>query len=129
MKGWIVITILLAVLLGGCANTAATNQSPATASTPVIVALAPDIPTAALVNTSCADDKVNSIGSSITSSYSFTSVEEVVSWFCAGAGFEDILSALETEELTGLPAEDLLRLRAEGLGWEEIWNVSGLNDR
>lgn len=48
-----------------------------------------------------------------------------MSWFCKGAEFEDIMVALETEELNGTAAEDLLQMRAEGLSWEEIWQVVG----
>ena len=74
----------------------------------------------------CATGDANKIGESIASSYSFTTTEEVMTWFCQGAEFEDILTALETEEITGTAAEDMLQMRAEGLTWDEIWQVVGL---
>lgn len=75
----------------------------------------------------CATEDANKIGESITKSYPFTSPEEVMTWFCQGAEFEDILTALETEEVNGTAAEDMLLMRAEGLTWEEIWEVVGFN--
>ena len=74
----------------------------------------------------CATKDANKMGESIAGSYPFTSTEEVMSWFCQGAEFEDILTALETEEITGTAAEDMLQMRAEGLSWDEIWLVIGL---
>lgn len=68
------------------------------------------------------------IGQSIAESYVFTTTEEVMTWFCEGAEFEDILVALETEEHTGTTAEDMLAMRAEGLSWEEIWLVVGFTE-
>lgn len=75
---------------------------------------------------SCATAEVTRIGQSIADSYPFTTVAEVMSWFCQGAEFEDILIALETEELNGTDAEEMLQMRAEGLSWEEIWQVVDL---
>ena len=73
----------------------------------------------------CASAEINQIGQSIAEDYAFTTGQEVMSWFCNGADFEDILMALETEELNGTPAEDMLELRAEGLSWDDIWLIIG----
>ena len=66
------------------------------------------------------------IGQGIADEYEFTSYNEVMTWFCDGAEFEDILVALQTEELSDTPAEDMLAMLAEGFSWEEIWLVVGL---
>jgi alkylation response protein AidB-like acyl-CoA dehydrogenase len=51
-----------------------------------------------------------------------------MTWFCSGAEFEDILVALQTEDQTGTPAEEMLVMLAEGFTWEEIWLVIGLTE-
>lgn len=71
----------------------------------------------------CPGESTNTIGQGIADEYEFTSYEEVMSWFCDGAEFEDILVALQTEEQTGIIAEEMLEMLAEGLSWEEIWLV------
>ena len=68
----------------------------------------------------CLDGEVSPIGGAIAEEYDFTSYEEVITWFCNGAEFEDILVALETESQTGTPAD--------GFTWEEIWQQVGLTE-
>ena len=80
----------------------------------------------ATVPANCASEDANKIGASIASSYPFTTTQQVMTWFCQGAEFEDILTALETQELTGTAAVDMLQMRADGLTWDEIWQVVGL---
>ncbi len=74
----------------------------------------------------CPGESTNTIGQGIANEYEFTSYEEVMSWFCDGAEFEDILVALQTEDQTDFPAEELLEMLAEGLSWEDIWLVVDL---
>jgi hypothetical protein len=74
----------------------------------------------------CLGDEVSPVGQSIAEDYEFTSYEQVMTWFCNGAEFEDILVALETESQTGTPAEELLQMAADGLTWDEIWQMIGL---
>lgn len=82
----------------------------------------------AATSSSCAGEQAQQVAEMVASSYSFTSNEEVLTWFCAGAEFEDIALALETENTTSTAAEDMLQMRADGLTWEEIWQVVGLYD-
>ena len=86
--------------------------------TPEVEATAPD----------CLEGEVSPIGVSIADEYEFTSYEEVITWFCNGAEFEDILAALETESQTGTPAEEMLQMLADGFTWEEIWQLIGLTE-
>ena len=74
----------------------------------------------------CPGEAINTIGLGIADEYEFASYEEVMSWFCDGAEFEDILVALQTEDQTSFPAEEILVMLADGFSWEEIWLVVGL---
>ena len=74
----------------------------------------------------CPGEDTNTIGMGIAEEYEFTSYEQVMTWFCDGAEFEDILVALQTEELSDTPAEEMLVMLAEGFTWEDIWLVVDL---
>jgi hypothetical protein len=76
----------------------------------------------------CLGEEIHPIASSIAADYEFTSYEEVMTWFCNGAEFEDILTALLTEELTGAQVEEMLEMLANGFTWDEIWQVTGLTE-
>jgi len=76
----------------------------------------------------CLGGEVSPIGESIAEDYEFTDYTEVISWFCDGAEFEDILVALETESQTGTPAEEMLQMLADGFTWDEIWQLVGLTE-
>ena len=148
---------VLFLLLGtGCAGGAASPASPptGTAAPPVqpvsteaaltvtagitqaAETQAPILPSATVASTppgatsgpDCLGAEINPIASSIAADYPFTSYSEVMTWFCNGAEFEDILSALMTEELTGTPAEESLQMLADGFTWDEIWQLIGLTE-
>lgn len=74
----------------------------------------------------CPGEKRNSIGQGIADEYQFTDYDEVMGWFCQGAEFEDILVALQSEDQSDFPAEEMLAMLVEGLSWEDIWQVIGL---
>jgi hypothetical protein len=76
----------------------------------------------------CLGGEISPIGESIAEDYEFTDYAEVISWFCNGAEFEDILVALESESLTGTPAEDMLQMLADDFTWDEIWQLIGLTE-
>jgi hypothetical protein len=76
----------------------------------------------------CPGDEVNPVGKSIADDYEFANYAQVMSWFCNGAEFEDILVALETESQTGVPADETLQMLADGFTWDEIWQIVGLTD-
>ena len=85
-------------------------------------------PLAETTSSDCLGGEVSPIGKSIAEDYDFTSYEEVITWFCNGAEFEDILVALETESQTGTPAEEMLQMLADGFTWDEIWQLTGLTE-
>jgi len=84
------------------------------------------IPPVETTGSYCLDDEVSPVGQSIAGDYEFTSYEQVMTWFCNGAEFEDILVALETQSQTDVPADEMLQMLVDGFTWEEIWQVIGL---
>lgn len=84
-----------------------------------------------LENTSgpdCYGSEPNEIGSGISDSFPETSYEQIMTWFCNGAEFEDILVALQTEKLTDFPAGEMLLMLADDWTWDEVWQVIGLTE-
>lgn len=67
----------------------------------------------------CTDGEPHPIGQSIAATYE-ASYEQVMTWFCSGYSFENILIALETSEAVEVPADMLLQMLLEK-DWEEIW--------
>ena len=54
------------------------------------------------------------------------SYDEVMTWYCSGYAFSDILLALETSDLADVPVLDLLPL-TENQSWNEIWDDLGVS--
>jgi hypothetical protein len=132
------------LLVGACTSPTPPNptEGPATAtiqeilivptSTSLPEQIVQEEPTLALTDVvetpeaACPGEGINSIGQGIADEYEFTGYDEVMNWFCDGAEFEDILVALQTEDQTGVQAEEMLVMLAEGLSWEDIWLVVDL---
>jgi hypothetical protein len=77
----------------------------------------------------CYQDGEHPVGLGIAEQFSeITTYDEVMTWFCNGAIFEDILNALATEELTSVDADGSLQLIAAGLTWDEVWLELGLTE-
>ena len=140
VKNWIRHTLLISIfLLVSCATNPgnpapvseavhpiATDEQTSPSTTQVSPALTESVPNPPAIQVvNCASEDINLIGQSIADPYPFTTVEEVMTWFCDGAEFEDILMALETEELNGTPAEEMLEMRVEGFSWDDIWLIVG----
>ena len=91
----------------------------------------PEDVTSPLTETAAADclgEEISPIGQSIAEDYESASYEQVMTWFCNGADFEDILVALETEAQTDTSADEMLQMLADGFTWEEIWTLVELTD-
>jgi hypothetical protein len=69
--------------------------------------------------------QIHPVGESIARNYDLP-YDDVISIYCAGYNFEDILLALESEAQSGMAAQDILEMRADGLSWDEIWRELGL---
>lgn len=138
---YLIPVFLITLLLSACGapQSQPAEQVPQTASAPVQDVVEPTqetIPT--LVQTepsldatappTCLGDEVSSIGQAIANEYESASYEQVITWFCNGAEFEDIIVALETESQTDTPAEEMLQMLADGFTWDQIWQMIGLTE-
>ena len=97
-----------------------------TASPVAAQQLPPTLP--ATVDAVCLGERDNLVARAIVDDFDFTSYTEVMVWFCSGAEFEDIVTALQTEQLSGAAAEDMLEMLADGFSWEEIWQLLGVTE-
>jgi hypothetical protein len=105
------LTSLLIVFMVACSNEQATEPTEPPQSTVEI-----DI--------NCTETNPHPVGQSIAESFNLT-YEEVMTWFCSGYTFEEILLALQTSRQTDLPAEELLEM-SQSKSWEEIWEETDL---
>lgn len=71
-------------------------------------------------------EKKHPVGERIAERYLDGDYDQVMTWFCAGNGFGQIMLALETGKVTDLTAEDVLAERANGKGWGQIWKEKKL---
>jgi hypothetical protein len=71
----------------------------------------------------CIGTDPNPIGQSIANTYEVP-YEQVMTWFCNGYSYENILVALATSEGVDIPADTLLEMLLE-MEWEEIWAEIG----
>lgn len=76
----------------------------------------------------CPGEERNAIAESIIEKYPEVSYDRVMTWFCDGAEFEDILLALLTGRLSDADPEDMLEDIAAGITWDEIWEELNLTD-
>jgi hypothetical protein len=67
----------------------------------------------------CAGNDPHPIGQNIATTYE-VSYQQVMTWYCRGYSFENILIALETSQAVDIPADTLLEMLLEK-EWEEIW--------
>ncbi len=56
------------------------------------------------------------------------SYDQIMTWYCDGAAFSDILLALETEGLVDLSVEEMLSM-VEDNTWDEIWQELGIDPK
>jgi hypothetical protein len=113
---WLILLLLLAALLMACSRQATSNPvdpAGATGSQPTPL---PD----------CYEES-SVIGQSISDTFDVP-YEKVMSWFCAGHTYDDILLALQTAQTTDVTPDDLLQRKADGQSWDEIWQAIGLTD-
>ncbi|MFH2103101.1 MAG: hypothetical protein ABIJ39_07075 [Chloroflexota bacterium] len=75
------------------------------------------------VDIHCTETDPHPIGQSIAETYAVT-YEQVMTWFCSGFSFDNILIALETGEAVDIPADTLLQMLLEK-DWEQIWTEVG----
>lgn len=133
------IAILLILLLAGCSTTnQAVNNQDTSPNQPaaqiqenaVGEQAAEHEPEATSTSgPDCYGPEIHPVGQSIADQFEDeTSYDEVMVWFCNGVQFDDILTALQTEVLTSVNAEELLEMLGSGLTWDDIWVEIGLTE-
>ena len=138
-KRILIFLFIITFILGACGTTPSVpvEESPAvlpaeepeTVEGPVVDVPANEEPEEPeLVAANCLNGEVSPIAQSIADDYEAVSYEQIVTWFCNGAEYEDILVALETEALTDTTVEEMLQMLADGFSWDEIWQLVGLNE-
>ena len=75
--------------------------------------------------TNCSSINPHPVAEGITEKFSI-SYDEVMTIYCDGYAFSDILLSLETEQLVDQSVEDLLSL-LDNHSWEEIWDDLGVS--
>jgi hypothetical protein len=64
-------------------------------------------------------EEIHPVAQDIADMYGYE-YEDVIGWFCEGAGLGEIMLAVNLSLETGLPVGDLLLLREDGQGWGQI---------
>lgn len=142
---FLITTLLITLLVSACSapplpsaeqnvpTAPASQQEPVEPTPQLTPEMAPEpvqdaTPEVETAPPNCLGGAASPIGQSIAEEYESVSYDQVLTWFCNGAEFEDILVALETESLTGTPAEEMLQMLADGFSWEEIWQIIELTE-
>lgn len=126
--------LLCVGLIAGCSSQALPTSAAMDAAPTIEATTAADAPSGLTplsteeAATECPGEEINPIGQSIAADYDFATYDQVMTWFCEGAEFEDILTALETQAVTDEPADEMLQMLADGLTWEDIWLLVGLEN-
>ena len=95
--------------------------TPDTFGTSAVDALAQDY-------VSCVETEPHPIGEQIAKTYNVP-YEEVMKLFCNGDTFDDIVTAYQTRDLTGLGVGELLDMNATSGSWDAVWKELGLLDQ
>lgn len=77
------------------------------------------------VDIHCTETEPHPIAQSIADTYHVT-YEEVMTFFCSGVGFDDIVLGYQTAELSGRDVKEVLTLWYDFGSWEDVWEELGL---
>lgn len=121
----VTILVLLAVLMAACG---AFNSGPEEGPTLAPRAeagsdLEAEVSTGESV-TRCTEVDPHPLGVSIAEKYD-VSYERVMTWFCSGHTFDEILIALQTSGMADRSPEELLAMR-QNQSWDQIWTDLGI---
>lgn len=76
----------------------------------------------------CLGEEPHPIAVNIAANYD-ADYAQIMDWYCAGSGFDDIILALETQSIMPeMLVEDMLQSIADGNTWDEIWNEIGITN-
>ncbi len=132
MKKYLMIAVILSVMLGAAGCQGDSLKSSSYLSRPEIAAdadadaeLETDGDAGLNPETNCSTLNPHPIAQGMVETFD-VSYEEVMTWYCDGYAFSDILLALETSDLAEVPVPDLLPLTVNQ-SWDEIWDDLGVN--
>lgn len=108
---------LVVILLVACGQAPEASPDPSQAGERAL-------PSTADKQVSCTQVNPHPVAMNIADKYNAT-YDDVMTWFCSGQSFEDILLALETHDLTQVPVEELLE-SARQYGWDQTWLELGI---
>lgn len=77
------------------------------------------------VDIHCTETDPHPIAQSIAETYHAT-YEEVMTFFCSGVGFDDIVLGYQTAELSGRDVKEVLTLWYDFGNWDDVWKELGL---
>jgi hypothetical protein len=122
---------IIAVVSGGCGVAPSTSPAGTTLPEPTPVILDEATPqkppeAAPTANTQCAETDPHPIAQSIAETYD-APYEEVMSFFCTGVAFEDIVLAYQTADLAEIEVKEALTLWYDFGSWEAVWDELSLN--
>ncbi len=123
-KTSLVITLLLGVMLGACKEEIKQNSFEPPGRKQILETETADEEKISDIH--CADPDPHPMGESIAEKFE-VSYEQVMTWYCGGDAFSDILLALETTKLVEDQEVETLLERLENESWEEIWGDLGVN--
>ena len=123
-KTSLVITLLLAVMLGACKEEIKQNTFTPPDREDIVGSKTGGEDGGS--NIHCTDPDPHPMGESIAEKFE-VSYEQVMTWYCGGDAFSDILLALETTKLVEDQEVETLLERLENESWEEIWGDLGVN--
>ena len=129
MKKRHLVLFVILMLVAACSSN--TQQTPAVElDAPATLAVNEQeaLPPVETATPNCLGDEISPIGQSIADEYETASYDQVMTWFCNGAEFEDILVALETETQIDTSANEMIQMLADGFTWDEIWLITGFVD-
>ena len=130
MKKYLMIVVVLFVLISaaGCQGDelkSSTYQSRPEVAADAEVEVETDPDAGVNPETDCSTLNPHPIAQGMVETFD-VSYDEVMSWYCDGYAFSDILLALETSDLADVPVPDLLPL-TENQSWDEIWDDLGVS--
>ena len=131
MKKWTLLSLIFLLLLGaaGCGSnslkSAANSSRPEIAEIGAAEAQTDSEGTEINPETDCSTLNPHPLAVSMEEKFE-VSYDEIMTWYCDGYAFSDILLALETEKLVDLSAPALLS-RLRNRSWEVIWDELGVN--
>jgi len=130
MKKYLMIAVILSVMLGAAGCQGDSLKSASYFSRPDVAPDAEPLPEEEAgeefnPETDCAVLNPHPIAQGMVETFDI-SYDEVMTWYCDGYAFSDILLALETSDLADIPVPDLLPL-VKDQSWDEIWDDLGIN--